>query len=148
MPDLWRLYRAQLGPGLDGVGGTFAPGRWHKQGELAVYFGATAAIAVLEKLAHTDADLLPGDLRLGLFHFPAPIAAALAEPLPENWTNLQPWSQQIGTEWLRARSACLLPVPSAILPEESNYLFNPRHPDAQSIVLVRERPFAFDPRLL
>jgi len=37
---------------LDRLGGTFAYGRRHSQGELVVYFGA-AAITVLERLAHT-----------------------------------------------------------------------------------------------
>jgi RES domain-containing protein len=40
MVRLWRLYRAKYGPGLDGVGGTFADGRWHALGQRVVYFGA------------------------------------------------------------------------------------------------------------
>ena len=69
MPQLWRLYRAEYGPGLDGTGGTFADGRWHTRGARVVYFGASAAIVVLERLAHTDPDLLPTDLRLACFEF-------------------------------------------------------------------------------
>jgi hypothetical protein len=57
MPPLWRLYRAEYGHGLDGIGGTFADGLWHALGEHIDYFGATAAIVVLERLAHTDPDL-------------------------------------------------------------------------------------------
>src|SRR5215831_6694883 len=68
MPQLWRLYRAAYGPGLDGIGGTFADGRWHTRGARVVYFGATAAIVVLERLAHTDADLLPADLSKNSAH--------------------------------------------------------------------------------
>jgi RES domain-containing protein len=39
-------------------------------------------------------------------------------------------------------------VPSAILPEEHNFVLNPEHPGAQRLRLVRERQFTFDPRLI
>ncbi len=57
------------GPGLDGIGGTFADGRWHSRGDLVVYFGGSAAITVLERLAHTDPDLLPDDSPAGPVRF-------------------------------------------------------------------------------
>jgi RES domain-containing protein len=88
MPRLWRLYRAEYGPGLDGIGGTFADGRWHTRGARVVYFGASAAIVVLERLAHTDPDLLPLDLRLAYFELPQTISGINAQDisaLPENW---------------------------------------------------------------
>ena len=151
MQYLWRLYRAPHGPGLDGIGGIFADGRWHRQGELVVYFGASAAIVVLERLAHTDADLLPDDLRLGRFEFSAPAATTDVNDLSilsKDWTQQELATRRIGADWLRDRSSCVLAVPSAILPEESNYVLNPRHPDAQGLQLVYERPFTFDLRLI
>jgi RES domain-containing protein len=39
-------------------------------------------------------------------------------------------------------------VPSAILPEERNFVLNPEHPDAKRLRLVHERLFTFDPRLI
>jgi len=151
MQQLWRLYRAKHGPGLDGIGGTFSPGRWHTLGTRAVYFGVTAAIVVLERLAHTDADLLPEDLRLGLFEFDKPVhAVKIGErtELPRNWMDNEATTQKLGAEWVRSGSGCLLEIPSVLLPEESNYLFNPQHQSAERLHLVRERPFSFDPRLI
>jgi RES domain-containing protein len=151
MPALWRLYRAQHGPGLDGAGGTFADGRWHTRGLRVVYFGASAAIVVLERLAHTDPDLLPQDLRLAHFDFPETISGTKVEelaPLPNDWFQDEHATRRIGDRWLRERSSCLLMVPSAILPEESDFVLNVEHPDAQSLQLIRERPFSFDARLI
>jgi RES domain-containing protein len=152
---LWRLYRAEYGPGLDGIGGTFADGRWHTRGERVVYFGATAAIVVLERLAHTDPDLFPADLRLASFEFMETISNVISSiraedisPLPENWVRDENATRRIGGQWWRERSSPLLLVPSAILPEESNYLLNAQHPGAKSLQLIRERPFTFDPRLI
>jgi RES domain-containing protein len=151
MHRLWRLYRAAYGPGLDGIGGTFASGRWHLQGHRVVYFGATPSIVVLERLAHTDPDLLPGDLRLGCFEVQRSVRTQTVEErakLPDNWAFDEQATRKAGTGWLRENSSCLLKVPSVLLPEESNYLFNPQHPDGQHLQRVSERPFAFDPRLL
>ncbi|HCC57444.1 MAG TPA: RES domain-containing protein [Solibacterales bacterium] len=151
MPGLWRLYRAKYGAGLDGIGGTFADGRWHSRGDRVAYFGASPAIAVLERLAHTDADLLPGDLRLAHFEYPEAVSTIRVEELsalPADWIQNEAAMRGIARQWWRERSSCLLLVPSAILPEESNLLFNPQHPQAASLQLVGERPFRFDPRLL
>ena len=151
MPRLWRLYRAEYGPGLDGIGGTFADGRWHTRGARVVYFGASAAIVVLERLAHTDPDLLPTDLRLACFDFPRTVSGINADEisaLPENWIQDENATRRIGAQWWREHSSSLLVVPSAILPEESNYVVNVEHADAKSLQLIRERPFTFDARLL
>ena len=59
-----------------------------------------------------------------------------------------PAARRLGGQWCHDRSSALLLVPSAILPEESNYVLNAQHPDANSLQLIRERPFTFDPRLL
>lgn len=149
--QLWRLYRARHGPELDGAGGTFAGGRWHSRGQRVVYFGGSAGIVVLERLAHTDPDLLPSDLRLGLFALPEGTASVSVQPVegpPEGWERNEEWSRDAGDRWLRSQSNCLLAVPSVILPEETNYVFNPLHPIAPSLRLVRERPFSFDARLI
>jgi len=151
MPSLWRLYRTQHGPGLDGIGGIFADGRWHTLGERVVYFGGSAAIVVLERLAHTDPDLLPDDLQLARFEFAEPVVETKVEEfatLPANWSQDENATRHIGGQWRQHGSSCLLAVPSAILLEEYNFVLNPEHPDANLLRLVRERRFAFDPRLI
>jgi len=151
MPRLWRLYRNLHGPGLDGAGGIYADGRWHTQGERVVYFGGSAAIVVLERLAHTDPDLLPDDLSLALFEFAQRVAETKVEELaalPANWNRDENATRRIGGRWKQQGASCLLAVPSAILPEELNFVFNPDHPDAHLLRLVRERRFTFDPRLI
>lgn len=151
MPSLWRLYRTRHGPGLDGIGGLFADGRWHTQGERVVYFGGSAAIVVLERLAHTDPDLLPRDLRLARFEFSEPVLETNVEEfatLPANWRQDENVTHHIGGRWRQQGSSCLLAVPSTILPEEVNFVLNPEHSDAKRLRLARDRRFTFDPRLI
>ncbi|MGC9947900.1 MAG: RES family NAD+ phosphorylase [Bryobacteraceae bacterium] len=151
MPSLWKLYRAPHGPGLDGVGGMFANGRWHTLGERVVYIGQSPAVVVLERLAHTDPDLLPDDLQLARLEFSAPVLETKVgefAPLPANWSADEEATRQIGSRWRRQGPSCLLAVPSAILPEERNLVLNPEHPDAKRLRLVHARRFTFDRRLI
>lgn len=141
--DLWRLYRAAHGPGLDGAGGLYADGRWHRLGRRVVYFGASPAIVVLEKLAHVDPGALSGDLLLG--HFAGDLTV-------ESMTELDPGDpvacRARGERFFEAARACALRVPSVVLPEEINYVVNALHPEAGGIRLVSERSFFFDERLV
>lgn len=142
--DLWRLYRAAHGPGLDGAGGLHAAGRWHRLGRHVVYFGATPAIVVLEKLAHVDAEALPSDLLLGRFAG-EPSVEAVGESL-----DIRDFvaCRARGERFLEAARTCALRVPSVVLPEETSYLVNAIHPDATKIRLVSQRAFSFDERLI
>lgn len=142
--DFWRLYRAAHGPALDGIGGLYAAGRWHRLGRRVIYFGATPAIVVLEKLAHVDPAALPGDLLLGRFAG-EPSVEALTEPL--DITDINACRTQ-GERFLEGGRACALRVSSVVLPEEINYLVNAAHPDASKIRLVSQRSFHFDERLI
>ena len=142
--ELWRLYREAHGPGLDGTGGLRAAGRWHELGSRVVYFGASAAIAVLERLARVNPDALAADLILTRFEGDVSV---------EDLTDFRALSdltqtRACGEQFLKARRACVLRVPSIILPEEHNLLFNPVHPDASRIHAISQRPFSFDARLL
>jgi RES domain-containing protein len=137
------LYRRAHGPGLDGAGGRYTDGRWHRQGTPVVYFGANAAIVVLEKLAHLNPEALPADLILA--HFESELSV---EDVPSaDLDNLEK-TRDLGSRWHTQQSSCVLRVPSVIVPEECNLVLNPLHPEAAHVSLINERPFRFDGRLL
>ena len=46
------------------------------------------------------------------------------------------------------RSSAVLSVPSAVTPEERNYLINPEHEHFRSVDVGSSRPFQIDLRLL
>jgi len=141
--ELWRLYRDAHGPGLDGTGGFYAAGRWHELGTRVVYFGASPAIVVLERLAHTDPFLLPDDLVLARYEGDISVEEVMtgeADDLTQTRAR--------GEAFLKAKTACVLRVRSVVVPEAYNFVFNPLHPDAGKIRLVYSREFTFDGRLL
>ena len=149
-----RLYRLCRAPfrALDGEGARLYGGRWNSAGRPVVYASETLALAALEYLVHVDPADVPADLVALTLDIPDDLATEVvaAADLPAGWER-EPESgacQAIGDRWLREGRTPVLRVPAAPVPEESNVLLNPRHPDAARVRVAAERPFAFDPRLL
>jgi RES domain-containing protein len=117
-------------------------GRWSSPGRAMVYMSDTPALALLELRVHLELthELLPDDFVLVAAMIPPDLPVETLASLPEN-------PAAYGDRWLdEARSALML-VPSVIVPEGSNVLLNPRHPDATRITVADLRPFRFDRRL-
>jgi RES domain-containing protein len=55
--------------------------------------------------------------------------------------------KQIGNNFLFKKEKLLLKVPSAIVKQEFNFLFNPLHPKAAEAKITSTEPFIFDSRL-
>lgn len=150
---LFRLSRKAFARSpLDGKGGLFVSGRWHTARRLVAYASDSLALAGLEVLVHCDIDLLPTDLVAIEVFVPksVKIAELALTDLPRTWRKYPaPASlQRLGNAWLDEASGCLLRVPSAIIPTESNFLINPRHPDLGKLRVVRKFAFRFDSRLV
>ena len=80
-----------------------------------------------------------------------PIGALLgAGGLPDGWDAMPPnlVSQSIGDRWLESSRSAVLRVPSVVVPAESNYLLNPRHPDFDRIEIAAPEVLRVDPRLI
>jgi RES domain-containing protein len=148
---VWRIARLVY-PQLDGEGARINGARWNSPGMPVVYTAGSLALAIVELLVHTDPDLIPDGLTA--FEIDVPAAVTLhslnAGELPPGWDDQDDLTsaREVGDEWLRSSRSCVLAVPSAIVPEEVNFLINPAHPDASTITVISTRPFAFDPRLL
>jgi RES domain-containing protein len=148
---LWRLYRKAFGPGLAGLGGIYTDGRWHSKGHYCTYLGGSASIVVLEKLVHLDPINFESDLMLGQFEIETEIEdgiGLLNELWPGSAVDDMEKTRHVGDSFLERNRTCLLRVPSVIVPEEYNYLLNPKHEAAADLNLVYERAFTFDDRLL
>lgn len=146
---VWRITRAEYAStALSGMGGLYAAGRWHQQGHEIVYLASSWSLAALEVLVHLGRnDALIPFIYLQV-SIPAAVSAQhlLLSRLPKNWHNNPPGLQtrQLGSQWLAANTSALLKVPSVISPAEYNWLFNPKHSDAELITVSQPRPFYFD----
>ena len=152
--QLWRLSGADYAERLDGGYGLALDGRWNGRGRPVTYCSTGPALCVLEKLVHIDdAALLPDEMML--VRYDAPDALNVEEvpldSLPDRWRMSRSLTMAMGNTWLDGVSACLLRVPSVIVPVadtgDRNVLINHRHEDAASIAVSRIEPFRYDPRL-
>jgi RES domain-containing protein len=137
---------------LDGRGGLFASGRWHTPRRPVIYVSESLALASLEVLVHFEIDLVPADLIAMEILVPdsVRVASLPAAKLPRHWRrHPAPTAlQRLGNAWLDGMGTCVLRVPSAVIPSESNFLLNPRHADAGKIKVVRKFNFMFDERVI
>lgn len=146
-----RLWRISSYPGLDGVGGFHADGRWHTRGKAIVYASEHPALAMVEAMAHMRLGITAIPLTLKLIAIDVRDTATLTPTpaLPAGWQANEPTSQAIGDAWIARGDALLLRLPSAILAHSTNYLINPAHPEATSLLSEEEvEPFWFDRRYL
>ncbi len=70
--------------------------------------------------------------------------------LPEDWRGQQHYKQlkEIGDKWYKEQKALILKVPSAIIPEEFNFIINTKHPQfEEKVMLDQSKEFNWDPRL-
>ena len=138
---------------LKGVGAALTDGfRWNSRNTYLVYTSETRALATLEISAHLDiSEDLPIDRHYVEIDIPdsLPLLEVYLEDLPQNWDALPPGleTQYLGDDFVMNNEAVALKVPSCIVPQESNYLINPNHPEAHRIQVVSSTPISFDPRL-
>ena len=127
-------------------------GRWSFPGKAIVYTSGTLSLAVLERLVHTDPDLLPSNMIELSAEIPdhLDIEVVSEDGLPQDWRDYPaPESiQALGTEWAGENRTAVLSVPSVVVPTERNYLLNLRHADFPEIRWSEPNPFQWDPRLM
>ncbi len=134
---------------LSGTGSKLFGGRWNSPGIPALYTAENISLAVLEILVRADKYTVP--LTYSLLKISVPDTATLVTvqetKLKRLWEDDLSYTQWMGDEMLKANDALILKVPSAIVPEENNYILNTRHSDFKKIKIVNTAGFDFDKRL-
>lgn len=149
MIEAWRIDRKiYRSTAFTAEGARLYGGRWNSQGVSVVYTAEHRSLAMLEMLVHLRS---PKGYDLYSVKFDESLVQELsARNLPRNWDVEPPTSdtREIGDNWVVLASSAVLSVPSAVVPEERNYMLNPRHPDFKHIKIEEPSPCHFDPRLL
>lgn len=153
---LYRLARARYA-NLSGAGAAFAPGRWNRLGQEAVYTSTEISVPVLERLVHTPKDLIPSNLAMmkirmsgnweiqknvvidpqtgGCFYFYRNLAKAR-----DSFKDSPPY-------FAAGMGAFAVAVPSVIIPVWNVVLFQQGGGFWEHISLESAEAFRFDPRL-
>ncbi len=133
---------------LNGEGAAKFGGRWNSKGRPVTYTSFSISLSLVELLVHSAGynEILAN--RLTLIEVPDKHSTEiLSGRLKPNWQLDESYSKYIGDEFLSSGSHLLLKVPSAIIPEESNILINPRHKDFSKVKISAIKKFHFDTRL-
>lgn len=152
MPTAWRIVkRRHAGSAFDGEGARRYGGRWNSPGTPVVYTSETRALCLLEVLAGLrSVKPLHAFVLIPATFDDSPILPVQPEELPTDWQGNPPHrsTQHIGDRWVDQEGSAIRRVPSAIIPDEYNYLFNPLHPDFDRIRIGAPRDLTLDSRLL
>lgn len=147
---IYRLVRSEYQDDLSGYGAFLYGGRWNNKGQYAVYAAEHISLAVLEIVVNYDrttASLLPSYHLVELTVPDNEIIEIDRAALKKAWHTDMDYTRYIGDEFLQSKSDLVLKIPSAVIPEENNYLLNPGHKDFKKIIIEKSRRYGLDSRL-
>jgi RES domain-containing protein len=145
------VYRITLEKFANGLVASGNPARWNSKDVKAIYTAGSRSLACLENVVHRSSLGLKEDFRTILIAIPddLDILKIKISDIDPHWRKYSqyPYTQKLGDEWIRRASTAVMQVPSAIIPEEYNYIINPLHKDFNRIQYLGNEPFNFDERI-
>lgn len=132
----------------------FAPGlsgRWNGAGRRVIYTAESIPLAFLENMIRRKGVGFNQDFKTMIINVPDTLAITVADAssLAEGWRDFDDYTycQDIGNQWYDKGSTPVLKVPSAVLPDNSNYVINTQHPDFQQVALLKTTELVPDARI-
>jgi RES domain-containing protein len=153
---VFRITKKAYANDLEGRGGLFASGRWHRKGNRVIYASASISLAAWEGFVHlTDYRNIPSDLVVVTINIPDDIGIIEVPGyiLISGWNVSEPYqfykkeTMEFGTRFLKESRHFVLKVPSAVVKNEYNFLLNPNHPDIERCTIEKIEPFTFNGRI-
>ena len=103
------------------------------------------SLAVLENLVHMSKEDFPVGYVTVSALIPDPLRVLTQDDFARDHPTIGP--KELGDLWFTSIKSAVLRVPSAVIPNEFNFLLNPHHPEFERIVIDPPVPFIFDERL-
>jgi len=146
---VYRIANTVYSNDISGTGAKLLGGRWNSRGMPILYTSEHISLALLEMLVNTQFKDYAIPLDLLSIQFPDSLEFAEVSPkkLKEDWVKDFEYTRFMGDEFLKDKQRLLLKIPSAVIPEEHNFLLNPLHPDFKKVKIVETRSFRTDVRL-
>lgn len=146
---IYRLTTASYAHDITGEGAKIYGGRWNPVGIAAVYMSEFISLSILEILVRANKFTAPDTYTLLHIQIPENSITTLElKKLRSDWQNHIEYTRAIGEEFLKANQTLVLKVPSAIVPQEHNFLINPLHKDFKKVKIVGSELLELDKRLL
>ena len=147
---VYRIGRTRFAHDLTGEGARLFGGRWNHKLIPCIYTSESRALALLEYTANVNIEDIPRALSITKFEIPNDqIYEIPITELPGNWTQAPAPSstKAFGSTILERNEYLVIKIASAIVPDEFNFLINPKHRLNSSIEILEVTDFIYDVRL-
>ena len=133
------------------LSGSGIDARWCSGGRKVIYTSSSIALACLENVLRRGGLGFSQDFKTIFYKIPDTIKVeeVKLKDLNNNW-RLQSsyyYCQLIGNKWYDKKDSFILKVPSAIIPDEYNYLIKTTAANINRIIVKDVKPFTPDERL-
>ncbi|RYG05969.1 MAG: RES domain-containing protein [Chitinophagaceae bacterium] len=148
---LYRLCDKKYAEDLSGLGAKLFGGRWNEVDTACIYTSQHLSLAFLEKFVHANAK--ENMMNIALLEFEIPddeniIFNVDQDKLDVKWMNDVAYTQWLGSQILSDDSILAFSMPSALIPQERNYVLNPNSNHFDKLKIVQIADFKTDYRLL
>jgi RES domain-containing protein len=146
---IYRLATAQYAEDLSGTGSKLLGGRWNVPGLPVLYTAENISLAVLEIIVNADRGFIPPAYQLLKLSVAdnIEVTSIVKDKLKHQWKDDFEYTQWMGTEFLKQNKHLVMKVPSVVVDDEHNFLFNPAHTDFKKLKITSVANFKFDQRL-
>jgi RES domain-containing protein len=126
-------------------------GRWNGDGRKVIYTAESIPLAFLENMIRRKGVGFNYDFKTMIIEIPDALdfTEIKTSSLDAAWRNFKDYSkcQRIGNAWYDKGDTAVLKVPSAVLPDNFNYVINTSHTDYKKIVLLDTTDLVPDARI-
>lgn len=134
---------------ISGNGAALYGSRWNSKGIHLLYTSQFISLSILESLVHLKKNQIPVTQYLLHIEFPdeKKITEISFNKMKKNWHRESEYTQWIGDQFMQNKEGLVLKVPSAIVPQESNFLLNPLHAEFKKVKIISSELLQLDKRL-
>lgn len=144
---VYRLATGEYANDISGTGSKIYGGRWNPVGFAALYTSEFISLAILEILVRASKITSPKSYMLITIDIPdEQIYQLQLKKLKKEWQSDLKYTQEIGEDFLTQTQVLCLKAPSAIVPQENNFLLNPEHTDYKKVKIITTELLELDHR--
>lgn len=146
---VYRITNEKFKSDISGNGAALYGSRWNSKGNPLLYTSQFISLSILESLVHLKKKEIPSTQYLLQIELPdeKEIAEISYKKIKKNWHEEHEYTQWLGDQFLQNNQSLILKVPSAIVPQESNFLLNPLHAGFKKVKIVSSELLELDKRL-
>ncbi len=147
------IYRISSEPhrnDISGNGAAIYGSRWNSVGTRLLYTSQHISLSILESLVHLRQNYIPASQYLLAIeiNYPNEVPEILVRQIKRSWREEVHYTQWIGDQFAKNNELLMLKVPSAVVPEEHNFILNPLHKNFKEVKIVSSELLNLDKRLL